>query len=156
MERLERSCCIYKRIIYRIKMNRNLAKCFEYLVKLILAFGIEVVVTELGRRFPSAESRLVILRHLLSHAPSIATSIYPEIYWGMIDWCGTDGTDARDYLSRPEVMVLFVQYCDRLIAAFGRRRAMDELRRRYPTKAWHALVRRTWRAWLFPRAIKTG
>ena len=123
----------------------------ENLIALILAFGIEVTITEFNPRFPSTESRLVILRYLLSQAPRFAASIYPEIYWNLVDWCGA-GFDAGNYLSRPKVKALFVQYCDRMIAAFGRRRTLTELRRRYRIKDWCALIWETRRGWLFPSA----
>jgi hypothetical protein len=91
---------------------------------------------------------------LLSHAPDFAASIYPEIYWGLLDWCGAN-VNALNNLSHPRVMALFVQYCDCLIATFGRRRLLAELRRRYQTKDWATLIWRTRRSWLFlPGASK--
>jgi hypothetical protein len=131
--------------------NPEIAQIFaEFLIELILAFGIDIVGKELSQRFPSTESRLVILRHLLSHAPNFAASIYPEIYWSLVDWCGAASVDAPNNLSHLGIMSLFVQYCDCLIAAFGRRRALAELRRRYRTKDWTTLIWRTRRSWLFP------
>ena len=131
--------------------NPEIAQIFaEFLIELVLAFGIEIVVKELSRRFPSTESRLVILSHLLSQAPDFAASIYPEIYWGLLDWCGAASVDELNNLSHARVMALFVQYCDCLIATFGRRRLLAELRRRYQTKDWATLIWRTRRSWLFP------
>jgi hypothetical protein len=68
----------------------------------------------------------------------------------LVDWCGAASVDAPNNLSHLGIMSLFVQYCDCLIAAFGRRRALAELRRRYRTKDWATLIWRTRRSWLFP------
>jgi len=125
----------------------------DHLVELIGTFGTEVVTRELGGRCPSAESRVTILRGLLSHAPSFASSIKADAYWKLVDWCASGSADVRDYFSRPEVVALFVRYSDCLVAAFGKRRVLGELRQRYPTTAWCALVWRTWRGWLFPSAV---
>ena len=130
--------------------NPEIAQIFaENLIDLVLVFGIEVVLTEFDKRFSSVESRLVILRRLLSQAPSFAASIYPEIYWGLIDWCAAVGGDAGAKFSRPQVVALFVQYCNCLISAYGQRSALGELRLRFPFKDLAALILRTWRAWLF-------
>jgi hypothetical protein len=128
----------------------------DYLVELIGAFGNEVVTRELGGRLPSAESRFAILRSLLSQASRFAASIKVDAYWELVAWCAPGGADVRSYFSRPEVVALFVQYCDQLIAASGRRRVLGELRRRYRTIACCALIWRTRRGWLFPNAAKTA
>ena len=124
----------------------------EYLTELIEAFGVQVVAKELGRRLPSADSRFAILCHLLSHAPSIASSINADVFWELVDWCAPNSDDIRQYYSCPSVVALFVQYYDCLATAYGEPRLLRELRRRYHTKTWCAIIFQARCGWLFPRA----
>jgi glycosyltransferase involved in cell wall biosynthesis len=123
----------------------------EYFIALIDVFGVQVVTDELGRRLPSADSRFVILERLLSHAPSIVSSIDADVFWRMVDWCVPNNEDIRRYYSRPAVAALFVQYYDCLVTAYGEPRLVRELRRRYHTKSWCTIIWQARRGWQFPR-----
>lgn len=119
----------------------------EHFVQLIEAFGFDLVMTELGVRFPSADLHFTMLGALLAGAPSLASSDVDQ-YWKMVDWCTRDHGISGFYLDRPEVATLFVENYDDLVTTFGERRVLNELRKRYRTRSWWALIWRARRRWL--------
>ncbi len=129
--------------------NPEIAEIFtDYLAKLTAVFGIDVILKELGERFPSAESRFVILRRLLTRASDFDNPDKVDDFWRLVDWCAPESADLRPFFARTDVTAMFLQNYESLVLTFGAARLRGELQARYEIKHWRTLVWRARRNWL--------
>jgi hypothetical protein len=104
-------------------------------------FGEDVALEEIGARFPTVDSRLPILRHLLAQSPAITHTVSAEDFWRWVDWCQMAEADEPERFADPRVVALVTENLCALAQAFGSAQMLTVLRSRCDEETRRTIIK---------------